>query len=216
MKSKLAFVRQPDSIPRKTAFSLRCVAAILLQLPPKTEAYSTPFQGGEYNRIRFQTVQQELSCWAVFLFGGDAYAVSTFQNLNRETQPRAVRCCRGRLPERRTAVQRIRPENEILQQKERACPHRDHAATPCAARICRPGNALERSRSRGESMELPACPPHRAGVSKRSSERPVSSHAQRILSGAIRFKRDDRRLCHPRQRRWKPTRPHSADAPGNR
>ena len=30
MKSKLAFVRQPDSIPRKTAFSLRCFAAILL------------------------------------------------------------------------------------------------------------------------------------------------------------------------------------------
>jgi hypothetical protein len=84
MKSKLAFVRQPDSIPRKTAFSLRCFAAILLQLPPKTEAYSTPFQGGEYNRIRFQTVQQELSCWAVFLFGGDAYAVSAFQNHHRQ------------------------------------------------------------------------------------------------------------------------------------
>jgi hypothetical protein len=31
MKSKLAFVRQPDFIPRKTAFSLRCLAAILLQ-----------------------------------------------------------------------------------------------------------------------------------------------------------------------------------------
>ena len=42
MKSKLAFVRQPDSIPRKTAFSLRCFAAILLRLPPKTEAHSTP------------------------------------------------------------------------------------------------------------------------------------------------------------------------------
>ena len=25
----------------------------------------------------------------------------------------------------------------------------------------------------------------------------------------------DCRLCHPRQGRWKPTRPHSADAPGN-
>ena len=70
MKSKLAFVRQPDSIPRKTAFSLRCFAAILLRLPPKTEAHGTPFQGGEHNRIRFQTVHQEQSCWAVFLFLG--------------------------------------------------------------------------------------------------------------------------------------------------
>ena len=37
MKSKLAFVRQPDSIPRKTALSLRCFAAILLRLPPETK-----------------------------------------------------------------------------------------------------------------------------------------------------------------------------------
>ncbi|EFQ05765.1 hypothetical protein HMPREF9436_02710 [Faecalibacterium cf. prausnitzii KLE1255] len=43
MKSKLAFVRQPDSIPRKTAFSLRCFAAILLRLPPEIEAHGTPF-----------------------------------------------------------------------------------------------------------------------------------------------------------------------------
>ena len=164
MKSKLAFVRQPDSIPRKTAFSLRCFAAILLRLPPKTEAHGTPVLGGEQNRIRFQTVHQEQSCWAVFLFGGDAYSVSAFQNHHRQAQPRTVRCCRGRLPERRTAVQRVRPENEILQQEERACPRRDHAAIPCAARICRPGNALERRRSCGEPVELPACPPHRAGI----------------------------------------------------
>ena len=84
MKSKLAFVRQPDSIPRKTAFSLRCFAAILLRLPPKTEAHGTPVQGGEHNRIRFQTVHQEQSCWAVFLFGGDAYSVSAFQNYHRQ------------------------------------------------------------------------------------------------------------------------------------
>ena len=69
MKSKLAFVRQSDSIPRKTAFSLRCFAAILSQLSPKTEAHGTPFQGGEHNRIRFQTVHQEQSCWAVFCLG---------------------------------------------------------------------------------------------------------------------------------------------------
>jgi len=43
MKSKLAFVRQPDSIPRKTAFSLRCFAAILLRFPPEIEAHGTPF-----------------------------------------------------------------------------------------------------------------------------------------------------------------------------
>ena len=58
MKSKLAFVRQPDFIPRKTAFSLRCFAAILLRLPPKTEAHGTPVLGGEHNRIRFQTVHK--------------------------------------------------------------------------------------------------------------------------------------------------------------
>lgn len=137
MKSKLAFVRQPDSIPRKTAFSLRCSAAILLQLPPKSEARSTPFQGGEQNRIRFQTVHQEQSCWAVFLFGGDTYSVSAFQNYHRQAQPRTVCRCWRSLPKRRTAVQRIRPENEILQQEERTCPCRDHAAIPCAARICR-------------------------------------------------------------------------------
>ena len=97
-------------------------AAILLRLPPKTEVHGTPVQGGEQNRIRSQTVHQEQSCWAVFLFGGDAYSVSAFQNYHRQAQPRAVRCCRGRLPKRRTAVQRVRPENKILQQEERACP----------------------------------------------------------------------------------------------
>ena len=181
MKSKLAFVRQPDSISRKTAFSLRCLAAILLRLPPCPEVRSTPHQGGEQNQIRFPTVQQEPSCWAVFLFGGDAYAVSALQNYHRQTQPRAVCCCRSRLPKRRTAVQRVRPENEILQQEERACSRRNHAAVPCATRICRQAKPLERRGSRGESMELPACPAHRAGTSERSSERPVSSHAQRIL-----------------------------------
>ena len=112
---------------------------------------------------------------------GDAYSVSAFQNHYRQAQPRAVRCCRGRLPERRTAVQRVRPENKILQQKERACPRRDYAAVPCAARICRQADPLERRGSRGESMELAACPPHRAGAPSGSSERAVSSHAQRIL-----------------------------------
>ena len=41
-------------------------------------------------------------------------------------------------------------------------------------------------------------------------------HDKRVLSGAVCFQRDDCRLCHPRQGRWKPTRSHSADAPGNR
>ena len=121
------------------------------------------------------------------MFGGDAYSVSALQNLHCEAQPRAVRCCRCSIPERRTAVQRIRPENEILQQKERTCPCRDHAANPCAARICRPCHALERCGSRGEPVERPACPPYRAGVSERSSERPVSSHAQRIFATSSLF-----------------------------
>ena len=128
--------------------------------------------------------------------GGDAYAVSALQNFHRKTQPRAVCCCWRSLPERRTAVQRVRPENEILQQEERTRPCRDHAATPCAAQICRPGNALERRGIRGKPMELPACPPYRAGTSERSSERPVSSHAQRILQRAVRFQGHDRRFCH--------------------
>lgn len=115
--------------------------------------------------------------------------MSALQNLHRKTQPRAVCCGRSRLPERRATVQRVRPENKILQQEERTRPCRDHAAAPCAARICRPCHALERSRSRGESMELTACPPHRAGTSERSSERPVPSHAQRILQRAVRFQR---------------------------
>ena len=191
MKSKLAFVRQPDSIPRKSAFSLRCFAAILLRLPPKTEAHGTPVLGGEQNRIRFQTVHQEQSCWAVFLFGGDAYSVSAFQNYHRQAQPRAVRCCRGSLPKQRTAVQRIRPENEILQQEERACPRRNHAAISCAARICRPSNALERRGSRGEPVELPACPAHRAGVPGGGAERTVFENDSGILSGAVCFQGHD-------------------------
>ena len=191
MKSKLAFVRQPDSIPRKPAFSLRCFAAILLRLPPKTEAQSIPLQGGEQNRIRFQTVHQEQSCWAVFLFGGDAYSVSAFQNHHRQAQPRAVRCCWGCLSERRTAVQRVRPENEILQQEERTCPCRDHAAVLCAARICRQADSLERRGSRGEPVELPACPAHCAGVPGGGAEGTVSFYDKRILSGAVCFQRDD-------------------------
>ena len=69
MKSKLAFVRQPDSIPRKTAFSLRCFAAILLRLPPETEAHDTPVQGGEHNRIRFQTVHKSNLAGRSFCLG---------------------------------------------------------------------------------------------------------------------------------------------------
>jgi len=69
MKSKLAFVRQPDSIPRKTAFSLRCFAAILLRLPPKTEVHGTPVQGGEHNRIRFQTVHKSNLAGRSFCLG---------------------------------------------------------------------------------------------------------------------------------------------------
>ena len=36
-----------------------------------------------------------------------------------------------------------------------------------------------------------------------------------ILSGAVCCQGHDCRLCHPRQGRWQPTRPYSADAPGN-
>ena len=61
MKSGWRFVRHPDSIPRKTAFSLRCFAAILLQLSPRNEAHSAPSLDREHNRMRFQTVRQKQS-----------------------------------------------------------------------------------------------------------------------------------------------------------
>ena len=64
-------------------------------------------------------------------------------------------------------------------------------------------------------MELTACPAHRAGVSGGSSERAVSVYDKRVLSGAVCFQGHDRRFCHPRQGRWKPTRPHSADHPSD-
>jgi hypothetical protein len=35
----------------KLHFPCAATAAILLRLPPKIEAHSTPFQGGEHNRI---------------------------------------------------------------------------------------------------------------------------------------------------------------------
>ena len=50
MKSKLAFVRQPDSIPRKTAFSLRCFAAILL---PTTHRIRT--EKADWKQKHFQS-----------------------------------------------------------------------------------------------------------------------------------------------------------------
>ena len=68
---------------------------------------------------------------------------------------------------------------------------RDHAAVPCAAQICRPGNPLERRGSRGEPVELPACPAHRAGVSGGGAERTVSLHDKGILSGTVCFQGHD-------------------------
>ena len=169
-----------------------CIFLALLRSYPfaalaqdRNARHSVPRRRAQPNTIPDRS--QEQSCWAVFLFGGDAYSVSAFQNHHRQAQPRTVRCCRGRLSERRTAVQRVRPENEILQQEERACPCRDHAAISCAARICRPGNALERRRSRREPVELPACPAHRAGVSGGGAERAVFVHDKRVLSGAVCF-----------------------------
>ena len=67
MKPDWRSVRHPDSIPRKTAFSLRCSAAILLQLSPRAEAHFAPSLDREHNRIRFQTVRQEQSWRAVFV-----------------------------------------------------------------------------------------------------------------------------------------------------
>src|SRR5699024_1210766 len=59
MKPVWRSVRYPGSIPRKIAFSLRCSAAILLQLSPRAEAHPAASLDREHNRIRFQTVRQE-------------------------------------------------------------------------------------------------------------------------------------------------------------
>ena len=46
---------------------MRCSAAILLELPPRNESHPAPSLSREHNRIRFQTVCQEQSWWAVFV-----------------------------------------------------------------------------------------------------------------------------------------------------
>ena len=53
MKPVWRSVRHPDFIPRKTAFSLRCSAAILLQLSPRAETHprSIPGQRAQPNTI---------------------------------------------------------------------------------------------------------------------------------------------------------------------
>ena len=147
--------------------------------------------------------------------GGDAYSVSAFQNHHRQAQPRTVRCCWGRLPERRTAVQRVRPENEFYNKKKELV----HAeimlpsyTPPGYADRATLWNAVEAVENQWNSQ-----------LARRIVLAfPVEVPKERYLSmikefcqEQFCFKRDDCRLCHPRQGRWKPTRPHSADAPGN-
>jgi len=53
MKSKLAFVRQPDSIPRKTAFSLRCYRSYPFAAPAQDRStqHSVPRRRAQPNMI---------------------------------------------------------------------------------------------------------------------------------------------------------------------
>jgi hypothetical protein len=50
MKSKLAFVRQPDSIPRKTAFSLRCYRSY-----PFARYHKTRIEKADWKQQHFQS-----------------------------------------------------------------------------------------------------------------------------------------------------------------
>ena len=56
-----------------------CGALFIEQLEYEPEEIDTIVKKLE----QLQTVHQEQSCWAVFLFGGDAYSVSAFQNHHR-------------------------------------------------------------------------------------------------------------------------------------
>ena len=83
--------------------ALLCSYPFAAPAQDRSARHSGPRRRAQPNTIPDRS--QEQSCWAVFLFGGDAYSVSAFQNHHRQAQPRAVRCCRGCLSERRTAVQ---------------------------------------------------------------------------------------------------------------
>ena len=48
------------------------------------KAIKTLFTLEQEHRGATAEEQQEQSCWAVFLFGGDAYSVSAFQNYHRQ------------------------------------------------------------------------------------------------------------------------------------
>ena len=62
MESKLAFVRQPDSIPRKTAFSLRCFAAMpeQIQSPEMTADWETKLLQIERSEMEPETFMTEI------------------------------------------------------------------------------------------------------------------------------------------------------------
>ena len=83
--------------------ALLCSYPFAAPAQDRSARHSGPRRRAQPNTIPDRS--QEQSCWAVFLFGGDAYSVSAFQNHHRQAQPRAVCCCWRSLPERRTAVQ---------------------------------------------------------------------------------------------------------------
>ncbi len=109
-------------------------------------------------------------------------------------------------------------KTEILQHRKRNRPRRNHAAAPRPAGVCRPEYLVERRRSHGKTMELPACPKVRACHTewKSPESQRYAVHDKGLLCReffvskgmiadfAIHDKGDGN-----------PTRPHSADAPGN-
>ena len=69
--------------------------------------------------------------------------------------------------------------------KKKELVHAEIMLPPHASPGYADGNPLERRGSRGEPVELPACPAHRAGVSGGSPERAVSVHDKEFVRSSL-------------------------------
>ena len=63
--------------------------------------------------------------------------------------------------------------------------------------VCRPQYLMERRRSGGEAMELPACKAVGAYHPQRDTARPVRRPCPGFLQSAVCFQRNVRGFCHP-------------------
>ena len=215
MKSKLAFVRQPDSIPRKTAFSLRCFAAILCgsRLRPKRTALrSKAASTTEYDSRPFTRA---------ILLGGLLFGVMPIPCPHFKIT--IVKRSQGQSAVAGAAYQsgeRLFSEYDQktkFYNKKKELVHAEvmlpsHAPPGYADRA----DPLERRGSRGEPVELPACPAHRAGVSRwRCRRSSILSMIKEFCQEQFVSKGMIADFAIHDKGRWEPTRPHSADHPGN-